>query len=72
MLKPEEYLTGFPNNLMSLIERVGMKPTEIMVRKEEAYGLLKVIAERLDIQLKLVKKLETMEYLQASMFQFFR
>ena len=72
MLNPDECITGFPNDLMDLIERTAMKPVEILVRKEEAYELLKVIAERLDIQLKLVKKLDTMEYLQSSMFQFFR
>jgi hypothetical protein len=72
MLKPEEYMTGFTNDFMSLMEKSGVKPNEIQVRREEAYDLLKVITERLDIQLKLVKRLETMEYLQASMFQFFR
>ncbi|MBM3213037.1 hypothetical protein FJZ33_12505 [Candidatus Poribacteria bacterium] len=72
MLKPEEYMTGFPNDFMAIMEKSGIKPSEVHVRKKEALNLLKTISERLDIQLKLVKRLEAMEYLQSSMFQFFR
>lgn len=72
MLRPDEHIDGFPNSLMNLIERSGVSPHEILVRKEEAYELLKLIAERLNIQLRLVKRLETLEYIQASMFQFFK
>jgi hypothetical protein len=71
MLKPEEYMTGFPNSLMELIESTQMKPGEILVRKEEASELLKPIAAKLNIRLRLVKRLEVLEYVQASMFQFF-
>jgi len=71
MLKHEEYMTGFSSGLMTLIENVKFKPNEILVRKEEAFELLKLIASRLDIKLKLVKRLEMLEHAQASMFQFF-
>jgi hypothetical protein len=71
MLKPEEYMTGFPNSLMELIESTQMKPSEMLVRKEEASELLKPIASKLNIRLRLVRRLEVLEYVQASMFQFF-
>lgn len=71
MMKPEEYMTGFPNSLMDLIEKAKVKPKEILVRKEEAFELLKLIASRLDIKLKLTGKLEMLEYAQMSMLQFF-
>jgi hypothetical protein len=71
MVKPTEHTTEFPNSVMGLIENVGMRPNEILVRKEEAFELLKLIASRLDINLKLVKRLKMLEHVQASMFQFF-
>jgi hypothetical protein len=71
IMKPEDYMTGFPNSLMALIENSGTKPKEIMVRKEEAFELLKLIASRLDIKLRLVKRLKMLEYAQMSMLQFF-
>ena len=70
MLRNEEYMTGFSNSLMVLIENAKFKPNEILVKKEEAFELLKLIASRLDIKLKLVKKLKMLELAQASMFQF--
>lgn len=72
LMGPTEYMTKFPNSLMELIEDAGVKPSEILVRKEEAFELLKFIASRLDIKLRLVRRLEMLEDAQASMFQFFR
>lgn len=71
ILKQEEYMTKFPNSLIELIEKAQMKPSEILVRKEEALELLKLIAAKLNIRLKLVNRLQSLEYAQASMFQFF-
>ena len=70
--KPMEYMTQFPNGLMGLIENAKMRPSEILVKKEESFELLELIASRLDIKLKLVRELEMLEYAQNSMFQFFR
>jgi len=71
MIRPEEHMTGFPNSLMELIEKAQMKPSEILVRREEASELLKLITSKLNIKLRLVERLEVLEYVQASMFQFF-
>ncbi len=71
MMKPAEYMTEFPNVLMTLIENAEAKPMEIRVRKEEAFELLKLVAFRLNIKLKLARKLEMLEQAQMSMLQFF-
>jgi len=68
--KPGDYLTRLPNGLMNIIENAGVIPNEIQVMKEEAFELLKLIADRLNIRLKLVKNLETMKNVKDSMFQF--
>ena len=69
--KPQEYTDRFSEILMEFMERSGMMPGEILVRKEEAFELLDPIASRLGIKLQLVKKLKMMEQVQSFMFQFF-
>jgi hypothetical protein len=71
MTKPDEHITAFPSDFMSLVENMGVKPREILVRKEEAFELLELITSRLNIKLNLVKRLDALEQAQASMFQFF-
>lgn len=70
--KPQEHIAEFIEKLMELLEGGCIAPSEILVRKEEAYELLKPIADRLKIRLELVEILEKMEYLQSSMFEFLR
>jgi hypothetical protein len=69
--KPLEHMVEFPNGLMDLIENAGIRPNEILVRREEAFELLKLIASRLDIRLRLVERLEMLEQVESAMFQFF-
>jgi hypothetical protein len=71
MAKPGDYITQFADGLMGIIENVGAIPGEVLVMKEEAYELLKLMASRLNINLRLVKRLESVEEAQASMLQFF-
>ncbi|MBD3182681.1 hypothetical protein GF312_10335 [Candidatus Poribacteria bacterium] len=71
VIKHEDYTTRFPNALMELIENTGVKPLEILVRRDEAYEMLELIASRLNINIKKKKKLKTLEMVQASMMQFF-
>ena len=70
MAKPGDYITQFADGLMGIIENVGVIPGEVLVMREEAFELLKLMASRLNINLRLAKRLEAMEEAQASMLQF--
>lgn len=71
MAKPGDYITQFANGLMNIMENAEAIPSQILVMREEAFELLKLIASRLNINLKLVERLEATEDAQASMLQFF-
>ena len=61
----------FIEQSMKLFERVKNLPTEILMRKKEIFQLLKPIASRLGINLRLVKRLVAMEEAKTSMGEFF-
>ena len=71
MAKPGDYVTQFADGLMNIMENTEAIPSEILVMREEAFELLKLIASRLNINLKLVERLEATEDAQASMLEFF-
>jgi hypothetical protein len=69
--KPAECLFNFAEQFLKLIESTKFLPREVLVKKEEAFKLLKPVTSRLGIRLRNVKRLPALEQARASMFDFF-
>lgn len=72
IMKREELFLEFPPQLLELLEDLKLLPQEIWVKKEEVFLLLKDLTNRLQIKLKLVKRLNALEEARQYMNQFFR
>jgi hypothetical protein len=70
MASPETYLEEFPGWFLALAERLKKLPTELWVKREDAYDLLEPITSRLGIDLYIVDELESLEEARAAFRQF--
>ncbi len=57
---------------MNLIERIKIIPKVVLVRKKEALQLLEPAAQKLDIEVKLVKEFRTLDEAVHAMIQHFQ
>ncbi len=60
-------LSELPSQLLNLIENIKTLPDRILVRKKDAFRLLKPVASKLKIKLKLVERLECLEEAMINM-----
>jgi hypothetical protein len=70
MASPETYLEEFPGWFLAMAERLKKLPTELWVKREDAYDLLEPITSRLGVELYLVDELESLEEARAAFRQF--
>jgi hypothetical protein len=70
LVSPENYLEEFPERFLALVERLKKLPTEVWVKREDAYDLLEPITSRLGIELYLVDELEALEEARAALGRF--
>jgi hypothetical protein len=61
----------FQNHMLSVIEKNAYLPQEIWVKREEVFQLFEVLASRLGLKIKQVKKLNQLEYAKKSMNSYF-
>lgn len=57
--------------LLDYIERFGRKPSRLLVSREETYHLFAEVCRQLGIELEMVDRLELMEEVRDSMFDYF-
>jgi hypothetical protein len=70
LASPETYLAEFPWRFLALAERLKKLPTELWVKREEAYDLLEPLTSRLGVELYLVDELESLEDARTAMGRF--
>jgi len=70
LASPETYLQDLPERFLALAERLEHLPSEVWVKREEAYDLLEPFTSRLGIELYLVDELESLEQAQAAFRDF--
>ncbi len=71
LVKSKENLSDLPLLFMKIVENIRLLPKVILVRREEAFGLLLSVARALGIKLRLVERLVIIEDVHDSMFQYF-
>ncbi|MBT9165147.1 MAG: hypothetical protein DDT22_01101 [candidate division WS2 bacterium] len=69
MIKPQEYHNKFVGLLLKAMEEFGIIPKQIFVKKEEAFELLQPITSRLNIELKIVKRLPELERFKSELIK---
>jgi hypothetical protein len=62
----------FQNQMLNLIEEISLQPLEIWVKREEVFQVFELLASRLGLKMKQVKKLKQLEPAQESMDSYFR
>ena len=67
---PESHLIEFPLRFLALAERLKKLPTELWVKREDAYDLLEPLTSRLGIELYLVDELESLEEARTALGRF--
>lgn len=67
---PGKYIAEFPAVFLSSIEKNGIIPLEILIRKKEAADLLTPYAVALDIKISSAKRLNTIDKARRSMTKF--
>jgi len=67
-----EYKTDFQRGFLNLIERIKIIPKVVLVRKKEALQLLEPAAQKLDIEVKLVKEFIALDEALHAMIQYFQ
>ena len=70
LASPATYLAEFPWRFITLAERLKKLPTELWVKREEAYDLLEPITSHLGVELYLVDELESLEDARAALGRF--
>ena len=70
--KPVKCISEFAEQFLKLIEEIKFLPQEVLVKRKEAFNLLKPVTSRLGIRLRNVKRLPALEQARVSMFKFFR
>jgi len=68
VMEPKEFFLKFPSQFLDLLERIGFLPKEIWAKKDEIFQIMEPIAEKLEIKLKWVKKLKTLQDLRILNF----
>ncbi len=66
----DRHRTEFQNHLLKVIEEIAYLPQEIQVKRDEVFQLFEVLASRLGMEIKRVKKLNELERAQKSMESF--
>jgi hypothetical protein len=72
LAEPSEWEIKFPPCLLECIETHRVLPSALWVRKEELRDLLEPMTSRLNIELKLAKKLPAIDRAKNSMFKYFK
>jgi hypothetical protein len=70
LASPETHLAEFPERFLALAERIKRLPSELWVKREDAYDLLEPISSLLGIDLYLVDELEALEDARAALGRF--
>ena len=70
LASPEACLAEFPWRFLMLAEGLKKLPTELWVKKEEAYDLLEPLTSRLGVELYLVDELESLEAARTALGRF--
>ena len=66
--KPAKCISEFAEQFLRFMERVKLLPQRVLVKREEAFKLLKPVTSRLGIRLRNVKRLPALEKVKASIF----
>jgi len=70
LAKPEGFASELQEAFLEVVERIGVLPREVLVKREESFRLLEPIASRLRIKLRKVKGLPALEEAQESILIF--
>ncbi|MGQ9630970.1 MAG: DUF7309 domain-containing protein [bacterium] len=65
---PREYAAEFPEQFLSSIEKIGFLPEEVQVEREGAWELLEPVTSKLNVKLKLVKRLQMLKGARNHLF----
>ena len=71
LAKHEELTEIFKETFISLVEELKVIPASVLVRREEAWEMLVPLADALDIEIEMVKRLEMMDEVRENMFAYF-
>jgi hypothetical protein len=70
LAEPENFVSEFREALLEVVEHVEVMPEEALVKREESLKLLEPITSKLEIKLRKVKRLPTLEEAQESFLDF--
>ncbi len=71
LLEEHEYPGGYQNNLIDIMERIGVLPQRIYVSKNKAYSILNPVAEKMNVKLILKGNLLPLDNAKKSIYQYF-
>jgi hypothetical protein len=75
LIRPEETLTEthetIPYHLVENLRKLGVRPEEIRVKNERLFEMLRGFTQQINVKLRLVDELPSIEMAQESMFGFF-
>lgn len=72
LAEPSEWEAKFPPGILDCIENNNLLPNALWVRKEELRDLLEPLAARLDIEVRLTRKLPEIDRVKRAMVKYFK
>ncbi len=71
LLEEHEYPFGYQNNLIDIVDRVGVLPRKICVSKNKAFSILNPVAEKMNVKIALKGSLLPLDNAKRSIYQYF-